>query len=249
MKGCVIYQVKYMAAAIVNNKQTLLMKKINCIMKHQMVKIWIVLIALVCIWQSNQAWAQDFVFDIGIFATSSNEIEVYVRPDFDVHEDHVISEIRYTIRWSDPSAEITSLVNVSPYNIDFAPASDIVDGGYRYQTFIVLAGTEEFGTNIPVNEEVLISSFTHTAVPGTTFELATDAMTPLPNTDYFFEMSCGIASGPCIGPGDPNSVNVRGILYEQEITTPAVAVPLSYWSIIITMLCMGGAWIYFRNRI
>lgn len=212
-----------------------------------MVKIWIVLIALFCIWQSNQALAQDFVFDIGIFATSGNEIEVYVRPDFDVHEDHVISEIRYTIRWSDPTAVITSLDNIPPYNIGFEGA--LIDyGGYRYQTFIVIAGTEEFGTNILANEEVLISSFTHTAAPGTTFELATDAMTPLPNTDYYFEMGCGIIDGPCtqVG-GDP--LDVTGILYAAEAITPLVAFPLSYWSIMITMLCMGGVWIYFRNRI
>ncbi len=211
-------------------------------MKHQMLKVLIVLIAIACVWQTNQTSAQQF--DIGIFATSSNEIEVYVKPNFDVHEDHFISEIRYTIRWSDPDAEITSLINISPYNIGFE-GPHVVDGGYRYQTFI---GSEippqQFGSNILDNEEVLVSSFTHSAGPGITFELVT--ATPLPNTDYFFEMACGAVDGTCLSIG--NVLDVTGILYEREATTPVTPIPLSGWSLIITIFLILGTLLFFIKK-
>jgi len=206
-----------------------------------MVKIWIVLIAIACLWQTNQISAQQF--DIGIFATSSNEIEVYVRPDFDVHEDHVISEIRYTIRWPDTNVEITSLSNVFPFNIDFdGPYID--EAGYRYQTFIGSEiPPETFGSFIPANEEVLVSSFTHDAGPNFTFQLATDDETPEDNIDYFFEMACGEIDGPCaqIG-GDP--LDLTGILYQRDATTPVTPIPVSPWSLILTMLLITGTLLF-----
>lgn len=215
-------------------------------MKKQWIKAIVMTIILASFGFNNLLKAQQI--DIGIFATTTSEIEVYMRPDFFLDKDHFISEIRYTIRWPDPTIGIVALTPIPPFNIVVAPFSDIISGGFRYQTFIFTPAFVQFGTDVNAGDEVLISSFTHNAGPGVTFELATAAVTPLPNTDYFFELACGTASPPCSGPGVPPTVDVTGILYAPTATTPAAPVPLATWPLLVALFLMGTTLLVFLKR-
>jgi hypothetical protein len=71
-------------------------------------------VCLVMLFWAQQANAEQI--DAGIFSSESqsNVVEVKIKPDFTINADETISGIVYTIRWTDPSVEITSIGYIFP---------------------------------------------------------------------------------------------------------------------------------------
>lgn len=220
------------------------MQNNTCPWKNMLAKGLFAVIALFLLTHAGKLSAHQI--DIGIFASEPDEIEVYIKPDFLVGQNHYIQEIRFTVRWSDPDAEIVNVNLINPYNIQALPVFDIIEDGYRYQMFRVEPVFVTFGSDLQPDEEVLLSSFTHTAGPDVTFELATADVTPEPNMFYFFQIVCNEISGPC-EEISPDPVDVTGILYEPS-TFPVVTVPITLMAFVITLLSMVGFFFYPRKE-
>lgn len=184
--------------------------------------------------------AQDKI-DIGIFRVASDEVEVRIRPEFDISTVQAFSEIRYTLRWpATSSLEITELVQVAPYNIDYLPGTEVLDGGYRYQTFIFLSSfVDPFTDNITAGEEVVISRIRHTGGANFVFEIVEEADLVIPNTEYYFEFNCLVDDG--IGPCGLGIEDATGVIYT------VATFPVASWALFMTIILIGGA-IFFIRR-
>lgn len=163
--------------------------------------------AMALLLSSHMLMAQQI--DLGIFSPVANQIELKIRPDFDITGDDFISELRYTVRWADPTLVITNLTAFAPYDIIASGAPELFDG-YYYQTFI---GNPLVQVGIPIaaGTEVLVSSFEYTAAPGAYVELINPPYPPFSNRDFYAEW---------------NGQDRTGIFYYMY-----PAVPLSGWAI------------------
>jgi len=144
--------------------------------------------------------AQDQI-DIGIFSSANpNQIDVNIRPNFTINSNQVISNIKYSIRWSDPSIVITNITYISPYFL--APqGGPVLSGGYYYQLFDCVPGAP-VGSTISPGQEVLVSSFTYSAGSSCSFFeiIDSDAWTSANNADFYVELG---------------GANVTGIVYDE----------------------------------
>lgn len=130
--------------------------------------------------------------DIGIFesAVTSDQIEIIIRPDFDIAEDETITAILYTVKWNDSAITINTEF-IFPFFI--SPQGDPVeDNGYFYQVF---AAVPVNPIAILANEEFIASSFTFTNGECATFEIIEDQWTQANNGNVYFEFLGNDVSG------------------------------------------------------
>ncbi|MCD4732599.1 MAG: hypothetical protein K8R74_18515, partial [Bacteroidales bacterium] len=137
--------------------------------------------------------------DIGIFESQTvpDQIEVKIRPDFNIQANETVTAILYTVRWDDPSISITTQY-IYPFFV--APQGSPVEyNGYYYQVFAAVPMIA-----IPMNalEEYLVSSFTYTDGECANFEIIEDEWTQSNNGNVYLEF---------IG------VEVTGIIYEPDV--------------------------------
>ena len=168
------------------------MKAYQLIHSNLMIKI-VPLLLMLLSWMQPLS-AQDQV-DIGIFSSTTNQIDVKIRPNFTINSDQVISNIKYSIRWSDPSIVITNITYISPYFL--APqGGPVLSGGYYYQLFDCVPGAP-VGSTISPGQEVLVSSFTYSAGSSCSFFeiIDSDAWTSANNADFYVELGGADVTG------------------------------------------------------
>ncbi len=156
----------------------------------------------VMIVQANQV-------DIGIFAstTVSNNIEVRVRPDFNISSIQTLTGILYTVRWDDPTVVITTQYIV-PFSV--APQGPpVLYNGYYYQVFAAVPVTP---VAMNANQEYLISSFNFTNTNCGKFEIIEDAWTQAYNGNVYLEL---------VG------LDVTGIIYQPEVQLASIGGTIS----------------------
>ncbi len=137
--------------------------------------------------------------DIGIYnsQTTPDQIEVKIRPDFNILDIETVTAILYTIRWDNPSVSISTQY-ISPFFV--APQGPPEEyNGYYYQVFAAIPMS---GIPMNANEEYLISTFTYTNGGCSNFEIIEDEWTQSHNGNVYLEF---------IG------VEVTGIVYEQFV--------------------------------
>lgn len=188
-----------------------------------------IMLLMFCVFPFGEAlMAQDRI-DLGIFRSATDEVEVRMRPNFNISGSQAFSEIRFTLRWpATISVNITGVELIHPYNLDYAPNSLVTFGGYKYQTFIFQSSLyENFTEPINAGEEVVISRINHTGGSNFIFGLMDATSTVLPNTDYFFEFIClnQDGQGPCDTLG---THEVAGDIYAP------FTLPVNSWSVLLT---------------
>ncbi|MDD5696271.1 MAG: hypothetical protein PHD61_13335 [Bacteroidales bacterium] len=169
--------------------------------------------------------------DLGIFLSSTpdNQVEIRMRPTYDIISSDLLSEIKYTIYWTEPSITVTPGPGIAPFNMAPLPSPYIgpvlIDGKY-YFTFDSQTGLP-VGTTILAGTEVVIATFTATTGVAANIYLVNDEETDANNWDYFFE----------IGGSDRT-----GIFYQDTVEiTPDAVVPLANWPIYLAVLLMVGS--------
>ncbi len=172
--------------------------------KHRTTGLLKILLLLAIAVMNNKAIASQV--DIGIFeAAAPNRIDVKIRPDFTINSNLTITNIIYTIRWEDPTINI-SLINVAPYNM-IPYQSPVFDGGFYYQRFYSFPNNP-VGTTILPGEERLISSFTYTGGPNAYFEIIVNSWTQSNGGNYYLELQgsnrTGVIYQPIAPVGDLN---------------------------------------------
>ncbi len=138
--------------------------------------------------------------DIGIFESQTipDQIEVKIRPDFNIQANETVTAILYTVRWNDPSISITAQY-IYPFFV--APQGAPVEyNDYYYQVF---AAVPMIAIPMNANEEYLVSSFTYTNGECANFEIIEDEWTQSNNGNVYLEF---------IG------VEVTGIIYEPDVS-------------------------------
>ncbi|HOW26600.1 MAG TPA: HYR domain-containing protein, partial [Bacteroidales bacterium] len=152
---------------------------------------------------SFPANTSDSLINVGIFQSSlPNKIEVKILPDFLINADETISEILYTIRWDDPTIVITTVDNITPFNVQ-AISIPILDNGYYYQVFGAVP-MSPVGTPIPAGSQRLISSFSYTGSTSACFELIDNEWTVLNNGGPSFEWMGNECTGIIYSPNAPS---------------------------------------------
>ena len=122
--------------------------------------------------------------DIGIFESTvaSGQIDVKIRPDFDIAEDETVTAILYTIRWNDPLITINTEF-IYPFFI--SPQGPPVEyNGYYYQVF---GAVPVNAMAMNANQEYIASSFTYTNGDCARFEIIEDEWTQANNGNVYFE--------------------------------------------------------------
>lgn len=149
--------------------------------------------------------------DIGIFQSGPNEVEIRMRPDFEIPVGTNITNLQYTVRWPVSQPGISQLNLINPYNIPFG--AQYTHNGFVYQNFIITIPIT-IGTTINASEEVVISTF---EFPGGAlyFELVNDAFTDMQNISFYIEL-------------DGFSFDNTGTIYRQMAFLPVAA-----WSILL----------------
>lgn len=182
--------------------------------------------------------AQVPAVDLGIFlsTTPDDQVEIRMKPNFDILATDIIAEIKYTICWTEPTINITPGPGIAPFNIAVLPlpyVGPVLDNGTYYWTFSSLPGTP-VGFPIATGEEVVIATFECTASTVSTVKLINDSFTLANNWDYYYELQ---------RLGDPLwEIDVTGIFYEDTVEiVPDQTVPLSNWPIYLTVLLMVGS--------
>lgn len=130
--------------------------------------------------------------DIGISESSTipGQVDIKIRPDFNIVTPQTVTAILYTIRWNDPSIIITTL-NFYPFFI--SPIGQPEEyNGYYYQSF---AAVPFNSVAINANQEYLASSFTFTNGDCTFFEIIEDEWTLANNGNLYLEFVGNDVSG------------------------------------------------------
>ena len=137
--------------------------------------------------------------DIGILEsqTVSDQIEVYIRPDFNIQDTETVTAILYTVRWNNPLVSISAQY-IYPFFV--APQGTPEEyNGYYYQVF---AAVPMIAIAMNANEEYLVSSFTYTNGECANFEIIEDDWTQANNGNVYLEF---------IG------VEITGVIYESDV--------------------------------
>jgi hypothetical protein len=136
--------------------------------------------------------------DIGIFesTTVSNNIEIKIRPDFNISSIQTVTAILYTVRWNNPFVSI-SVQYIFPFFI--APqGTPVLHNGYYYQVF---AAAPLNPLAMTANQEYVISSFTHTNGSCAHFEIIEDDWTAVNNGNFYIEFLGTEKTGVIYQPG------------------------------------------------
>lgn len=122
--------------------------------------------------------------DIGIFESTEipGQIDIKIRPDFDIYTPQTITAILYTLRWDDPSLIITTQ-SFYPFFINPIDQPEEYNG-YYYQSF---AAVPFISIALDANQEILASSFTYTNGECATFEIIEDEWTAVNNGNVYME--------------------------------------------------------------
>ncbi len=171
--------------------------------------------------------------DLGIFlsSTPAHQVEIRMKPTYDIISSDLLSEIKYTIYWTEPSITVTPGAGIVPFNMAPLPlpySGPVLIGGKYYFTFSSFPNVP-IGSNITAGTEVVIATFTATTGVAANIYLVNDEVTgdPLNNWDYFYE----------IGGSDRT-----GIFYQDTVAiTPDEVVPLANWPIYLAVLLMVGS--------
>lgn len=137
--------------------------------------------------------------DIGIFESTltSGQMDIKIRPDYDIADDETITAILYTVRWNDPLITISTEF-IFPFFI--SPQGTAVEyNGYYYQVF---AAVPVNALAFMANQEFIASSFTYTDGECAQFEIIEDDWTQANNGNVYFEFL---------------GEDVTGIIYEPFI--------------------------------
>lgn len=154
------------------------------------------------------------VVDICMFPAGAGKADVKMRPQFPILDNYTVSEIRYTVRWNDPTLQVTSIDIIPPFSIlPDGPVYTPGDGFY-YQNYITIAGAV-IGFPIDPYEEVIIASFNYTGVNGAQLEIINNEFTANNNLDYYIEV---------------NGEERTGTIYCSFDT-----VPVSNWAILVVL--------------
>lgn len=142
--------------------------------------------------------------DIGISESSAipGQIDIKIRPDFNIVTPQTITAILYTIRWDDPSI-IINTQNFYPFFISPIGQPEEYNGFY-YQSF---AAVPFISVAINANQEYLASSFTFTNGDCSSFEIIENDWTAANNGNLYLEF---------IG------TDVSGIIYEPIINLGSI---------------------------
>jgi len=169
--------------------------------------------------------------DLGIFlsSTPAHQVEIRMRPTYDIIATDLLSEIKYTIYWTEPSITVTPGTGIVPFNLaplPFPYAGPVLIDGKYYFTFSALPNVP-IGTVISAGTEVIIATFTATTSIAANIYLINDAVTGANNWDYFYEIG---------------GLDRTGIFYEDTVEiTPDAVVPLANWPIYLAVLLMVGS--------
>lgn len=167
--------------------------------------------------------------DIGIFQSGSNEIEIRLRPDFEIPAGTNITSLQYTVRWPDDRPGISQLNLITPFDIPFG--AQYTHNGFVYQNFITTIPIT-IGITINASEEVVISTFEFPS-GSSYFELINDTFTDDENISFYIEV---------VGFGGANN---SGIIYRQ-----LAFLPLASWSILLLFTLLLGFTVFrFRKLI
>lgn len=122
--------------------------------------------------------------DIGIVESTTipGQIDIKIRPDFDIYTPQTITAILYTVRWDDPSISINTQ-SFYPFFISHIGLPEEYNG-YYYQSFAAIPFNS---VAINANQEFLASSFTYTNGDCATFEIIEDEWTQANNGNLYLE--------------------------------------------------------------
>lgn len=135
--------------------------------------------------------------DIGIFKSTinSDQIDIKIKPDFDIADDETVTAILYTVRWNDPELIINTEF-VFPFFL--SPQGDPEEyNGYYYQVF---AAVPVNALALMANQEFIASSFTFINGDCASFEIIEDGWTQVNNGNVYFEFLGGDVSGIIYAP-------------------------------------------------
>lgn len=141
-----------------------------------------IIFSLIFVFVVNIMFAENI--DVGIFESTvtSGQIDIKIRPDFDITEDETITAILYTVRWDDPSITFTTEF-IFPFFIS-PQGSPEEYNGYYYQVFAAVPINAQA---MEANEEYNASSFTYTDGECALFEIIEDEWTQANNGNVYFE--------------------------------------------------------------
>ena len=143
------------------------------------------LVILVLLFSGHMLMAQQV--DLGIFPSGNpDEMEIRMRPDFEIEPTDLMSNIVFTIRYPDGQDITIDPDSPFPYDLDLGHGDD--DGGFFYQTFDA-DHSNSFGITIQPGDEVVILTFEYTNAAANDFELTNEADFPGEDTDYYFEIN------------------------------------------------------------
>jgi hypothetical protein len=142
-------------------------------------KLKFVLVSLITI---HVAFAESI--DIGIFesTTNSDQIDIRIRPDFNIAENQTITAILYTVRWDEPSVEISTQY-IYPFFVS-PQGTAIQFNDHYYQLF---AAVPMISIAMNANSEYTVSSFTFTNGDCANFEIIEDDWTQGHNGNVYLE--------------------------------------------------------------
>ena len=137
--------------------------------------------------------------DIGIFESQTvpDQIEIKIRPDFNISDIETVTAILYTVRWDNPSVSISTQY-IYPFFVAPQGSPEEYNGYY----YLVFAAIPMIAIPMNANEEYLVSAFTYTNGECANFEIIEDEWTQSNNGNVYFEF---------IG------VEVTGIIYEPDV--------------------------------
>ncbi len=123
--------------------------------------------------------------DIGIFESSTvqNQAEIKLRPDFYISSTQTITNILFTVRWSDPAITISTQF-IPPFFI-FPQGEPVLYNGYYYQVF---GAVPMIVFEMNAYQEYLVSAFSITNGDCSAFEIIEDEWTFLNNGDVYLEL-------------------------------------------------------------
>lgn len=164
---------------------------------------------------------------------SPNDVEIVMRPTTNILATDILSEIRYTISWQQPSLTLTPGFGIAPFNL-LPQGGPVLSGGTYYQTFITQPGLP-FGFNINAGQEVVIATFSCSTPLLADVYLLNDQYMLDNNIQYYYEIWGLDRTGTFFC----TSVQIQ----------PDLTVPISGWSVFLVVLLISGTIIYTIKRV
>lgn len=135
--------------------------------------------------------------DIGIFESAElNNVEVRIKPNFEIQGSQTITAIRYTLRWTDPGISF-DILNIPPFYVQPIEQPVLFNDHY-YQIFLAVPQDSVY-TAIEAGQERSVSSFSWTGNDCGFFEIIEDEWTQNNNGGLMLELQ---------------GTNITGTIYE-----------------------------------